>query len=89
MTFDTTWWDSNANAQVSLKCYYTSGANTCYATAPISISSCKSTYYTNKVITPIVLNSNVPASINLNMNEYFTASAGVNCKVSKIDLIYK
>ncbi len=56
MTFDTTWWESNPTDSVSLKCFFTSGANTCSAIAPVSISSCKSTSYTNKVIAPIVLN---------------------------------
>ena len=55
-TFDMAWWESHPTDSVSLKCYFASGTNTCSATAPISISSCKSTSYTNKVIAPIVLN---------------------------------
>ena len=56
MTFDTTWWESHPTDSVSLKCYYTSGANACSVNAAISISSCNSASYTNKVVTPIVLN---------------------------------
>jgi hypothetical protein len=56
MNFDTTWWESHPTDSVSLKCFYTSGTNTCSATAPVSISSCKSTSYTKKDIAPIVLN---------------------------------
>ncbi len=56
MTFDATWWESHPTDSVSLKCFYPSGVNTCSATAPVSISSCKSTSYTKKDIAPIVLN---------------------------------
>ena len=41
-------------------------------TASVSVSTCKSTYYTNQVVAPIVLVKDGIGTLNLNIANYLT-----------------